>query len=80
MNRTLSIAALLLVASTAHAQDAAPSFASILVQVEAKGFQITSAEREGAQIEVEAITAAGEAVELRIDAATGAILEETPDT
>ena len=79
MKPAFLMAALLFAASAAQAQDTTPTFSALLAKIESQGYAITSAEREGQQIEVEAITAGGQSVELRIDATTGDILQEQPD-
>lgn len=71
-----------LIAGTATAQTkaaAAPSFAGVMAGLEAKGYRILDAETDDGWLEVEAIAANGQRVDLLVAPADGSIRHERPD-
>lgn len=63
----------------ALAQDAARPLSAIIAELEAQGYRIGDIDVDRASIDVDAVTADGRRVDLRIDSATGAIISETRD-
>lgn len=58
---------------------AVPLFSQVIAGVEAKGYRVIEAEAKGPVFDIEAIASDGRKVDLRVDAASGEILQEKLD-
>lgn len=67
------------VTGPALAQDAARPLSAIIAELEAQGYRISDIDVDRTSLDVDAVTADGRRMELRIDSGTGAIISETPD-
>jgi uncharacterized membrane protein YkoI len=79
MKAAASLLAIALALPAAAQEPATPTLSTIIAGLEAQGYRVTDVDVDRDQIEVEAQTGDGRAVELRIDAVTGEILGETAD-
>lgn len=73
------LALALAAAGPALAQEAARPLSAIIADLEAQGYRIGDIDVDRASIDVDAVTADGRRVDLRVDSGTGAIISETRD-
>ncbi len=78
MKTLIPVLTLALATGPVMAQEARP-LSAIITGLEAQGYSISDIDVDRASIDVDAVTADGRRVDLRVDSATGQILSETRD-